>query len=139
MRIGKLDHIGIATRDSSAAETFYHGALGLPVESREDLESMKLRIVKIRLDGVVLELLEPLAGEDVVSRFLSSRGEGIHHLCFQVGNLTAALRELQARGYQAVWDVPRRGSGGAWVSFLRPKQTGGVLIELTEPAVSSPG
>lgn len=138
MKIGKIDHLGLACRSAEAAEKFYAGALGLPVIHRETLDSMKLKVVKLRSGESVLELLEPLPGEDVITKFLASRGEGIHHVCFQVGDVAAATAELSAKGYTPVWPAPRPGAEGRLVNFLRPKETFGVLIELSQaPAVSS--
>lgn len=132
--ISKIDHIGIACRSNAKAEAFYHGILGLPVVGRETLPDMKLSVVKVRASGIVLELLEPLPGEEVVSKFLATRGEGIHHLCFEVADVRSATSELVAKGYSPLWSEPRRGAAGRWVNFLRPKETGGVLLELNQPA-----
>jgi methylmalonyl-CoA/ethylmalonyl-CoA epimerase len=132
MKIGKIDHLGLACRSTEAAEKFYAGALGLVVVHRESLDAMKLKVVKIRTGESVLELLEPLPGEDVVSKFLASRGEGIHHVCFEVEDVAAATAELKAKGYTPVWPEPRPGAEGRIVNFLRPKETFGVLIELAQ-------
>lgn len=132
MKIGKIDHLGLACRSVDAAEKLYAGALGLPVTHRETLDAMKLKVVKIRSGESVLELLEPLPGEDVISKFLASRGEGIHHVCFQVEDVAAATAELTAKGYTPVWPAPRPGAEGRLVNFLRPKETFGVLIELSQ-------
>ena len=133
MKIGKLDHLGLACRSAEAAEKLYAGALGLPVVHRETLEAMKLKVVKVRSGESVLELLEPLPGEEVVSKFLASRGEGIHHVCFAVEDVAAATAELVAKGYRPVWPAPRPGAEGKLVNFLRPQETFGVLIELAQP------
>lgn len=132
MKITKIEHIGIACASAEKAEAFYHGVLGLPVVARETLEHMKLKVVKVQASEVVLELLEPQAGEDVVSKFLANRGEGIHHICFEVENVAEATAYLKEKGYTTVWDAPRRGAGGKWVNFLKPRETGGVLIELNQ-------
>ena len=132
MKIGKIDHLGLACRSADAAEKLYAGALGLPVTHRETLEAMKLKVVKLRTGESVIELLEPLPGEDVVSKFLASRGEGIHHVCFAVEDVAAATAELKAKGYTPVWPEPRKGAEGRIVNFLRPKETFGVLIELSQ-------
>ncbi|HEX7901701.1 MAG TPA: methylmalonyl-CoA epimerase [Planctomycetota bacterium] len=136
MKIGKIDHLGLACRSADAAEKLYAGALGLPVTHRETLEAMKLKVVKLKTGESVLELLEPLPGEDVVSKFLASRGEGIHHVCFEVEDVAAATAELKAKGYSPVWPEPRPGAEGRIVNFLRPKETFGVLIELSQKPVA---
>lgn len=132
MKIGKIDHLGLACRSAEAAEKFYAGTLGLQVVHRETLEAMKLKVVKIRTGESVLELLEPLPGEEVISKFLASRGEGVHHVCFQVEDVGAATAELKAQGYTPVWPEPRKGAEGKWVNFLKPKETFGTLIELSQ-------
>ena len=132
MKIRKIEHLGLACRSAEEAAKFYSEVLGLPIESRETLQDMKLKVVKVRSGESVLELLEPLEGEPVISKFLAAKGEGIHHLCFAVDDLRGAMKELQAKGYTPLWDAPKIGAGGKWVNFLRPKETHGVLIELNE-------
>jgi len=136
--IRKIEHIGIACRSVEKAEAFYHGVLGLPVVSRETVDSMKLRVVKIQASEVVLELLEPQAGEEVIRKFLAKNGEGIHHLCFEVEDVAGAMRALKAKGYTPLWEEPKVGAGGRRVNFLRPKETGGVLLEINESLRTSP-
>lgn len=132
MKLGKLDHIGVAVRSIDEARPLFAGALGGEVESEETIESMKLRVCKIRLGGAVVELLEGQPGEQVVAKFLDARGEGLHHLCYAVADVRAAQAELEGAGYRAVWPEPRKGSSGRLVTFLHPRRTHGVLIELTE-------
>ena len=132
MKILKIEHLGMACRSAEAAATFYTDVLGLPVVARETLADMKLKVVKVRTGDSVLELLEPLEGEPVISKFLATRGEGIHHVCLLVENLREAILELKAKGYHPLWDEPKVGAGGKWVTFLRPKETFGVLLELNQ-------
>lgn len=132
MKIRKIEHLGMACRSAEAAAAFYNGVLGLPVVSRETLDDMKLKVVKVKTGESVLELLEPLDGEPVISKFLATRGEGIHHVCLAVEDIREAIRELKARGYSPLWDEPKVGAGGKWVTFLRPKDTFGVLLELNQ-------
>jgi methylmalonyl-CoA/ethylmalonyl-CoA epimerase len=133
MKIRKIEHLGIAVRSVAEAEALYHGTLGLPVVDRETLADMKLKVVKVAAAETVLELLEPLEGETVISRFLATHGPGIHHVCFEVDDVAAATADLKARGYSMVWDAPRPGAGHRLVNFMKPRETGGVLIELNEP------
>ena len=132
MKILKIEHLGMACRSAEAAAAFYADVLGLPVVARETLPDMKLRVVKVGVGETVLELLEPQDGEPVISKFLGSRGEGIHHVCLQVEDIREAIRELKAKGYNPLWDEPRVGAGGRWVTFLKPKETFGVLLELNQ-------
>jgi len=133
MKIKKIEHLGLACRSAEAAAKFYTEVLGLPVVSRENLPDMKLQVVKVQVGESVLELLEPEAGGDpVISKFLESRGEGIHHVCLEVEDIREAIAELKAKGYHPLWDEPKVGAGGKWVVFLRPKETFGILIELNQ-------
>lgn len=132
MKIRKIEHLGFACRSAEAAARFYGEVLGLPVVSRETLADLKLKVVKVRSGESVLELLEPLEGEELVSKFLAARGEGFHHVCFEVEDLQAATAELRAKGLEPVWPEPRKGAGGKWVNFLRPKDAFGVLVELNQ-------
>jgi methylmalonyl-CoA/ethylmalonyl-CoA epimerase len=132
VKILKIEHLGLACRSADGVADFYSGVLGLPVVAREMLADMKLKVVKVQSGESVLELLEPLDGEQVISKFLAARGEGIHHVCFQVEDLRGAIQELKEKGYAPLWEEPRAGAGGKWVTFLRPKETFGVLIELNQ-------
>jgi methylmalonyl-CoA/ethylmalonyl-CoA epimerase len=132
VKILKIEHLGMACRSAEAAAKFYAEVLGLPIVSRETLDDMKLKVVKVKTGESVLELLEPLDGEPVISKFLASRGEGIHHVCLAVEDIREAIRELKAKGYSPLWDEPKVGAGGKWVTFLRPKDTFGVLLELNQ-------
>jgi len=132
VKILKIEHLGMACRSAEAAAKFYAEVLGLPVVARETLDDLKLKVVKVQTGESVLELLEPLAGEPVISKFLASRGEGIHHVCLAVEDIREAIRELKAKGYSPLWDEPKVGAGGKWVTFLRPKDTFGVLLELNQ-------
>jgi methylmalonyl-CoA/ethylmalonyl-CoA epimerase len=132
VKILKIEHLGLACRSVEAAAKFYSEVLGLPVVARETLDDMKLKVVKVRTGESVLELLEPMDGEPVISKFLASRGEGIHHVCLEVEDIREAIRELKAKGYAPLWDEPKVGAGGKWVTFLRPKDTFGVLLELNQ-------
>ena len=132
MKILKIEHLGLACRSADKAAEFYAGILGLPVVARETLEEMKLKVVKVQSGESVLELLEPLDGEPVISKFLAAKGEGVHHVCFEVEDLREAMKELKAKGYTPLWDEPKVGAGGKWVNFLRPKETFGVLLELNQ-------
>jgi methylmalonyl-CoA epimerase len=134
MKVRKIDHIGIGVASLEEALKLYRDALGLPVDDMELLADMKLKVIKVRAGESVLELLEPLPGETVISKFLATRGGGIHHVCFEVDDVLGATMEFASRGYEPLWPEPRRGAGNRLVNFLRPKKTGGVLIEINQPA-----
>lgn len=127
----RVDHIGIAVRDLEKALSFWRDRLGLPIEGVEDVPEMKVRVAKLRVGETRIELLCPLAGEEAVTRFLEKRGEGIHHVCLAVPDADAATAELKGKGVTPVYEAARTGAGGHRVNFLPPKETGGVLIEVS--------
>jgi methylmalonyl-CoA/ethylmalonyl-CoA epimerase len=134
MKVRKIEHLGIGVPSLEESLKLYRDTLGLPVADVEVLADMKLKVIKVQVGESVLELLEPLPGETVISKFLAERKGGIHHVCFEVDDVAAATREVAARGYEPLWPEPRRGAGGRLVNFLKPKRTGGVLIEFNQPA-----
>ncbi|HET6373468.1 MAG TPA: methylmalonyl-CoA epimerase [Candidatus Polarisedimenticolia bacterium] len=130
--IGAVDHIGIAVASIAKALEFYEGALGLAARPPEEVPTEQVRVAFLPVGETRLELLEPLSPESPVARFISRRGEGIHHLCLRVGDLDAALQAVEARGGEIIPPAPRVGAGGRRIAFIHPRSTGGVLIELKE-------
>jgi len=136
--ITKIDHIGIAVRGLEERLPFWAEALGLEVAGMETVEAEGVRVAFLPAGPSCIELLEPIDEESTVARFLARRGEGIHHLTFEVSDLRAVLVQLEQHGVPLIGEAPRRGAGGRWVAFVHPKATAGVLIELAEkgPTVS---
>lgn len=129
-----LFHVAIAVRNLDEAEKLYETALGLRVEHREVVEDQGVRTSMLvpEKGGTALELLEPLSAESPVSKFLDKRGEGIHHICFLVDDIEAALERLKGEGVKLIDETPRTGSYDSKVAFIHPKAMNGVLIELAE-------
>jgi methylmalonyl-CoA/ethylmalonyl-CoA epimerase len=125
-----IAHIGVAVPDVEAAMQFYRDVLDVPCRGPEEADGA--RIVHLQFDGAEVELLEPLRDDTPIARFLAKRGPGIHHICYRVADLEAALIVCRQRGYQLVDDLPRTGAGGHRIAFLHPKSTSGILVELTE-------
>ena len=123
-------HIGIAVSSITEALPFYRDILGLSPGPAETADGAT--IVSLRFGGVDVELLEPRDPASPVAKFLAKRGPGIHHVCYRVPDLDAALRRCREAGYQLVDDTPRHGAGGRRIAFLHPKATNGILLELTE-------
>ncbi len=123
-------HIGIAVSSITEALPFYRDILGLSPGPAETADGAT--IVSLRFGGVDVELLEPSDPASPVAKFLAKRGPGIHHVCYRVPDLDAALRRCREAGYQLVDDTPRHGAGGRRIAFLHPKATNGILLELTE-------
>jgi len=127
-----VDHVGIAVRDPRARLAIWAETIGLKLERVERIETEGVRTWFLSAGTVDVELLEPTGEDTPVGRFLSRRGEGIHHLCLRVDDLEAILTRLAAAGIDPVGGEARAGAGGARVAFLHPKDTGGVLIELSQ-------
>ncbi len=125
-----IAHIGIAVADAGEALRFYRDVLQLPTRGPEEADGA--RIVHVEFDGAEVELLEPLEADSPIGRFLARRGPGIHHVCYRVPDLDAALAACAAHGHTLIDQVPRRGAGNCRIAFLHPKSTNGILVELTE-------
>jgi methylmalonyl-CoA/ethylmalonyl-CoA epimerase len=131
-----VDHLGIAVRSIAESRVFYE-ALGLAVEAIEDVPGDQVRVAMIPCGAMRLELLEPTSGESPIARFLERRGPGLHHLCLATDDLGADDARLREAGYQVLRPEPSRGAGGCWIQFVHPKSTGGVLVELSQPAADA--
>jgi len=130
MRIDRIDHLGIAVESIEQAAQVYE-MLGLHVEQVIDVPEQKVRVAFIPVGESTIELVQPTSQESTVAAYLEKRGAGLHHLALHVGNITAALSELESQGMQLIDRTPRQGAEGK-VAFLHPKSTGRVLIELVE-------
>ena len=135
----RLHHVGIAVRDGGAAAELWRTLLGLREEGRYPVEEFGVLALFLAPErpptpaaGGLLELLEPLAPDSPVARFLSRRGEGLHHVCFEVEDIHRTLAALESRGVRLVDREPRRGAGGHLVAFIHPASAGGVLLELKQ-------
>ncbi|HEY6120719.1 MAG TPA: methylmalonyl-CoA epimerase [Pyrinomonadaceae bacterium] len=128
----KLDHIGIATNKLADSLSAWQDALGLEIESTEDVLEQGVRIAMLQLGQTHVELLEPLSSDSPVGKFLTKRGPGIHHVAVQVEDIRAALTELADKGARLIDSEPRVGAGGCLVAFIHPSSMNGVLLELVQ-------
>lgn len=130
--IKKVDHIGIAVANLKEALKLYEETLGIKCTGVEEVAEQKVRTAFLPVGDTEIELLESTDPAGTIARFIEKRGEGIHHIALRVDNIEAALEKMKAAGIRLLDEVPRPGAGGARIAFLHPKDTGGVLIELTE-------
>jgi len=126
----KLAHVGLAVRDLEAAVAFYRDVLGAAAHPREQADGAT--IVRLSLGETDIELLTAADTESPIGKFLARRGPGIHHLCFRVADLDAALEACRAAGYELIDRTPRRGADGHRIAFVHPRSTAGILVELTD-------
>jgi methylmalonyl-CoA epimerase len=130
-RSRRIAHVGIAVRSIAEAARLWE-ALGMRVESIEDVPHEGVRVALIACGESHIELLEPLGADSPIARFLERRGPGIHHLCLASDDVRADDAALRAAGLELLRPEPTRGAGGCWVQFVHPKSAGGVLLELAE-------
>jgi methylmalonyl-CoA/ethylmalonyl-CoA epimerase len=136
MAVRKIDHVGIAVPDLDEAIAFYRDTFGIVSVHEEVNEEQGVREAMLAVgDGeTMIQLLAPLTPESTIAKFLDRSGPGIQQLAYTVDDVEAVSAELRAKGVRLLYDAPRRGTAGSRVNFVHPKDAGGVLIELVEPA-----
>ena len=130
-RIGKVHHVALIVASIDDALGFWRDTLGLQLETVMDIPTDRVRIAFLGVGESRIELVEPTDDTTGVARFLASKGEGFHHVCFEVPDLADTLRGLAAAGIELIDTTPRRGAEGP-VAFLHPRSGHGVLVELIE-------
>ncbi|HTF19902.1 MAG TPA: methylmalonyl-CoA epimerase [Chryseolinea sp.] len=128
----KLEHIGIAVRNLAEANEVFARLLGKQPYKTEEVESEGVRTSFFELGGLKIELLESSRVGSPIDKFLEKRGEGIHHLAFEVANIQDSMATCKAAGFEPINPEPKPGADNKLISFLHPRQTGGVLIELCQ-------
>lgn len=128
----KIHHVGIAVRNAEEAARRFGGLLGLERGQRYEIPEFGVIALFMPVGDSNLELLEPLGDASTVGKFLDKRGEGIHHICFEVDDIEASLRDFAEKGATLLDEKPRPGAGGHLVAFVHPKSTHGVLVELKQ-------
>lgn len=129
--VNYIDHIGVAVNDIHAACAFFTANFGAPDADVVELDDQGVRACLIAVGQTRLELLEPLSPESAVARFIARRGEGLHHLALNVGDLAGKLQILAANGLSLIDSEPRHGLSGA-IAFVHPRSVFGILTELVE-------
>ncbi len=134
-----VDHVGIAVADLDAAIEFYGTAFGMRVTHREanDEQGVEEAMLCVGGDGdtgAQLQLLAPSRPDSTIAKFLDRSGPGMQQLAYRVGDIEAVSAVIRERGLRLLYDEPRRGTAGSRVNFVHPKDAGGVLVELVEPA-----
>lgn len=128
----RIHHVGIVVKRLEEAYVFYRDTLGLPLLREAEIADQGVRAALLGAGDSEIELLEPLDPDNGVGRFLSRRGEGLHHFCFDTPDVDAAIRDLQGRGVEMIDHAPRQGLAGR-IAFLHPRACAGVLVELATP------
>jgi methylmalonyl-CoA/ethylmalonyl-CoA epimerase len=128
----KVDHIGIATKSIEEGLAVWRDALGLKVDSTEEVTEQGVKVCMLAVGDTHVELLEPLGPETSVGKFLARRGPGMHHIAIEVTDIHASLAELRNKGARLIDETPRVGAGGCLVAFIHPSSFNGVLVELVQ-------
>ncbi len=128
----KIYHLGYAVEDLDVATRFYETHFGVSPSEPEEVEEQGIRAVMFPVGESMIELVEPTRPDSPVGKFIEKRGQGFHHVAFQVEDLRAALRDLKADGVELIDEEPRIGAGGYRMAFLHPQGAFGVLTELVE-------
>jgi len=126
-----IDHLGIAVKSLASAKGLYE-KLGLTVSEEETVAAEQVRLVMVPVGESRLELLEPTSETSTIAKFISKRGEGLHHVCLRVGDLAGTVERLKKDGVRLVSEEIKVGAGGHRYVFVHPASTGGVLLELVE-------
>ncbi len=132
---GSVYHIAVAVRNLERSEKLYETVMGLKVTHREEIaeQGVKASMLQPRSgEGTAIELLEPTGEDSPIHKFLESRGEGIHHICFFVDDIEKSLENLKKQGVRLIDQTPRIGAYNSKVAFVHPKAMNGVLVELAE-------
>jgi methylmalonyl-CoA/ethylmalonyl-CoA epimerase len=134
-----IDHVGIAVPDLDAAIAWYHDNLGMIVVHEEINTDQGVREAMLSVRGAPrgsaqVQLMAPIDDTSTIAKFIGKRGPGIQQLAYRVSDLDALSERLRARGVRLLYDAPRRGTANSRINFIHPKDAGGVLVELVEPA-----
>ena len=136
--IKKVHHVGVVVRDMEQAMRFYRDLLGLPVHKIEMIPEQGVKAALLTLGDSEIELLEPTVTDNGVARYLERKGEGLHHICFEVDDVERDLNDLKARGTEMIDQQTRIGLAGR-ICFLHPSAMDGALVELCQPLDDEPG
>ena len=135
-----IDHIAIVVADLESTAAFYTRTLGFSEAYREIVADQGVEVVGLRSGDAIIELLRPLEEDSAIARFRGHAPAKLHHTAYRVADIKAELERLKSHGVRLIDEQPRRGAHGNTVAFLHPSSTGGVLIELCQPRVTtSPG
>jgi methylmalonyl-CoA/ethylmalonyl-CoA epimerase len=134
-----VDHVGVAVPDLDEAIAFYRDAFGMTVRHQETNEDQGVREAMVGVGDTeqCIQLLAPLDETSTIARFLDRKGPGLQQLAYRVTDVEAVSEVLRERGLRLLYDEPRRGTAGSRVNFVHPKDVGGVLVELVEPAANN--
>ena len=130
--IKKLSHVGVAVKNLEESKKIFSRLFQIENIETETVSDQKVKLAFFHVGEASVELTESTAPDSPISKFLERRGEGVHHLSFEVDDIRAELARLKKEGFQLIDEEPRKGAGGYWIAFLHPKSTNGVLVEISQ-------
>jgi methylmalonyl-CoA/ethylmalonyl-CoA epimerase len=132
----QVEHIGIAVKELNNSIPLFEKLLNSPCYKTEVVDSEQVKTAFFQTGQTKIELLESMTPDGVISRFIEKKGEGLHHIAFEVEDIISEMKRLSLEGFVLLSDAPKKGADNKWVCFLHPKGTNGVLIELCQSIVS---
>ena len=130
--MNKIEHIGIAVKDLKTSNLLFEKLLGVASYKEETVESESVKTSFFKTGTNKIELLQATNNDSAIAKFIDKKGEGIHHIAFDVTDIFAEIARLQSEGFVLINEIPKKGADNKWVVFLHPKDTNGVLIELCQ-------
>ena len=130
--MNKIEHIGIAVKDLKTSNILFEKLFGAPPYKQEGVQSENVITSFFKTGTNKIELLQATNADSAIAKFIDKKGEGIHHIAFDVTDIFAEIARLQSEGFVLINEIPKKGADNKWVVFLHPKGTNGVLIELCQ-------
>ena len=130
--IQRIEHIGLAVADLQKASELYSQLLGVAPYKQEEVATEQVKTTFFKTGDTKIELLESTSPEGAIAKFIAKRGEGIHHIAFEVEDIKAEMKRLKEAGFRLLSDEPKRGADNKWVCFIHPSSANGVLVELCQ-------
>ena len=128
----KLVHVVVAVKNLEDATKIFSKLMNTKQVETEIVADQKVKLGFFHIGEASIELTEATSSDSPIAKFIEKRGEGVHHLSFEVDDINAELARLKAEGFQLIDEKPRKGAGGYWIAFVHPKSTNGVLIEISQ-------
>jgi methylmalonyl-CoA/ethylmalonyl-CoA epimerase len=128
----RIAHVGVAVKNLEQSTSLFAKLLKTESTGTETVAEQKVKLAFFEVGDMSIELTEATSPDSPIAKFIEKRGEGVHHLSFEVDDIRAELTRLKADGFQLIDETPRIGAGGSWVAFLHPKSTNGILVEISQ-------
>ena len=128
----KITHVGIAVKNAEHSSKLFSKLFGISAEHTEHVGDQSVKATFFRIGEAGVELLEPTSPDSTIAKFIEKRGEGVHHLSFEVDDIESEIARLKHEGFQMIDVIPRVGADGYRIAFIHPKSTNGVLVEISQ-------